>query len=63
MVSADNGATWQTDQVLCEGFPTGDLGYPSTVELDDGSLLTVFYAREIQDGPALIMQQKWKLHI
>jgi len=61
MVSADGGRTWEKNLVLCEGFPTGDLGYPSTVELDDGSLLTVFYAREIKDGPALIMQQKWQL--
>ena len=61
MVSADGGRTWEKDLVLCDGFPTGDLGYPATVELDDGTLLTVFYAREIKDGPALIMQVRWTL--
>lgn len=63
MVSSDGGRTWETDLVLCDGFPTGDLGYPATVELDDGALLTVFYAREVKDGPALIMQQKWRLNV
>ena len=61
MVSHDLGRTWEKDLVLCDGFPTGDLGYPATIELNDGSLMTVFYAREEKNGPAVIMQQKWKL--
>jgi len=61
MISHDLGRTWEKDLVLCDGFPTGDLGYPATIELKDGSLLTVFYAREEKNGPAVIMQQKWKL--
>lgn len=61
MVSRDLGRTWETDLVLCDGFPTGDLGYPATVELQDGSLLTVFYAPEASNGPVVIMQQKWTL--
>ncbi|MBQ8552488.1 MAG: hypothetical protein IJ428_06720 [Clostridia bacterium] len=36
-----------------------DDGYPSTVELSDGSLLTVFYAHTDNDGLAVILQQKW----
>jgi hypothetical protein len=37
------------------------LGYPSVVELEDGSLLTVFYARESADpwAPSVIMQTIW----
>lgn len=61
MVSHDLGRTWEKDLVLRDGFPTGDLGYPATIELNDGSLLTVFYAREEKNGPAVIMQQKWVL--
>ncbi len=38
----------------------GDIGYPATVELHDGSLLTVFYAHLGKDAPAEILQQKWK---
>lgn len=40
---------------------SGDLGYPSTVELPDGSLLTAFYAKLDHDGKALILAQKWCL--
>lgn len=61
IVSKDLGRTWEKDLVLCDGFPTGDLGYPATVERKDGSLLTVFYARESKKAPAVIMQQMWKL--
>lgn len=38
----------------------GDIGYPSTVELDDGSLLTVFYAHLDRTAPAEIFAQKWR---
>ena len=48
-------------EVIFEGQDTDDLGYPSTVELDNGELLTVFYTRENDYVPAVIMQQKWSL--
>lgn len=35
-----------------------DIGYASTVELNDGSLITVFYAYPDEKG-AVIMQQRW----
>jgi sialidase-1 len=40
--SDDNGKTWQGDEILSIASDS-DLGYPSTVELDDHSLYTVFY--------------------
>ena len=61
MISLDGGKTWETDHVIWENPLTPDLGYPATVELKDGSLLTVFYAHEKEGEPAVIMQQKWKL--
>ena len=36
-----------------------DIGYASTVELNDGSLITVFYAYPDEEG-SVIMQQRWK---
>lgn len=57
--SKDGGETWSGEHILYENHCTDDLGYPSTVELDDGSLLTVFYARKDEDNPAVIRQQKW----
>ncbi|MBQ3046182.1 MAG: exo-alpha-sialidase [Clostridia bacterium] len=60
MFSDDNGKTWDYgyDIYLCEANDS-DLGYPSSVELDDGSILTVFYALDGDGGPAVIMQQNW----
>ena len=61
MFSKDGGKTWDTDHYLYENYISSDLGYPSTVELCDGSFLTVFYAIPEKGGPAVIMQQKWKI--
>jgi len=60
MFSRDNGRTWDTDHFIYKHEVSLDLGYPSTVELSDGSLLTVFYAKEQQGSSAVIMQQKWR---
>lgn len=60
MFSTDQGESWETGHVLYENTVSGDLGYPSTVELADGSLLTVFYAKQDQSSPAEIWQQRWK---
>lgn len=59
--STDYGETWSEEYVIFEGKDTDDLGYPSTIELSDGSLLTAFYTRENDYVPAVIMQQKWIL--
>lgn len=59
MFCRDNGKTWDTGYRLYQNEYTDDLGYPCTVELDDGTLLTVFYAHPESKGPAVILQQKW----
>ncbi len=61
MVSTDGGETWEKDLRLYENHGSDDLGYPSTIELDDGTLLTVFYATDRDGNPCNIYQQKWKL--
>jgi hypothetical protein len=59
MFSTDNGRTWDYGyDVYVNGY-SGDLGYPTTVELNDGSMITVFYAHPSENEPAVIMQQKW----
>ncbi len=60
MFSYDNGKTWDKDYVVALNGVMWDMGYPSTVELKDGSLLTVYYAHKTEDTPAVIMQQKWR---
>ena len=61
MFSADEGKTWSTDHDLYVDEVSSDLGYPATVELSDGSLLTIFYAHPAEGQPAVIMQQKWRI--
>ncbi len=61
MFSKNSGKTWSIDHdVYVNGGVSGDLGYPSTVELENGDMLTVFYAHPAEDTPAVIMQQKWR---
>ena len=45
VTSADAGLTWDTDhEALLAGDGIGnDVGYPSTVQLDDGAIVTVLY--------------------
>lgn len=59
--SEDYGETWSDECVIFEGKDSDDLGYPSTIELDNGDLITAFYARDNDFVPAVIMQQKWVL--
>lgn len=61
MISHDYGETWEKDLRLYENTQSDDLGYPTTVELNDGTLLTVFYARESEEHPCNILQQRWRI--
>ena len=45
MFSHNDGLDWDFDFILRDDGPDGDLGYPSNVELADGSLLTVYYQK------------------
>lgn len=59
MFSRDGGKTWDKNYPLYSNNVSWDLGYPSTVELADGNLLTVFYATDAKGEPARIFAQKW----
>ena len=59
MLSKDKGATWDIQNHIYINPFSADLGYPCTVELADGSFLTVFYAIEKEGGPCVIMQTRW----
>ena len=59
MVSEDMGESWKTDLVLTDAHLTADLGYPASVELPGGRLLTVYYVNE--SGASRIRQIIWEL--
>ena len=53
---ADHGA-----EVIKIEPPSGDHGYPSTVELSDGSLYTVYYQKWPGDDYNSILASRWTL--
>jgi hypothetical protein len=60
-LSTDNGKTWGEPILLSGDGKGGDLGYPSTVELEDGTLLTVWYESMTEPKLAVLRQAKWRL--
>ncbi len=60
-VSFDGGETWAKEYVLCDNGFNGDLGYPATVELSDGRLLTVYYQQLTPEEKTSILQTIWSL--
>lgn len=60
-LSSDNGRTWSEPLIISGDGIGGDLGYPSTVELSDGSLLSVWYEK-LRDNPrAVLRQAHWRV--
>ncbi len=60
MFSRDNGESWDYGHDVYVNGVSSDLGYPASIELEDHSILTVFYAIPKQGEPAVIMQQIWR---
>lgn len=59
-LSSDNGKTWGEPLAISQDAHTGDMGYPSTVECQDGSFVTVWYEL-LKDSPnAQLRQAKWR---
>ena len=58
-LSDDGGKTWSEPMIVSGDGPGGDLGYPSTVELADGSLLSVWYELMKGSPRAVLRQAKW----
>jgi hypothetical protein len=60
-VSSDHGRTWSEPVIVSGDGARKDLGYPSSAQLDDGSLVTVWY-EHLKDSPCAVLRQaKWTL--
>jgi sialidase-1 len=60
-LSHDNGKSWSDPMIISQDAISGDMGYPSTVECQDGSLVTVWYEL-LKDSPnAQLRQAKWHI--
>jgi len=64
-ISEDHGETWSDPLTISDDGGGWDLGYPSTVEMDDGSLLTIWYESMADDTrpfpKAVLRQARWSL--
>ena len=62
MISRDDGQTWQSDLIIRDDGPVGDLGYPGSVELPDGRIYTVYYQKPAKDVKnCALMFSIWRL--
>lgn len=60
-LSSDGGKTWSAPIILNSDAFSGDMGYPSTIECDDGTFVTVWYEL-LKDSPnAQLRQARWRL--
>lgn len=60
-ISDDEGQTWSDAITISADGASGDLGYPSTVQLEDSSLLTVWYEKLAGSSKAVLRQCRWSL--
>lgn len=42
--SHDNGKTWSGESLIVDDLTSGDSGYPSSVQLPDGKIMTAYYS-------------------
>jgi len=59
--SDDQGKTWSEPYTISADGAGGDLGYPSTVQLTGGSLVTVWYEKMKQNAQAVLRMAHWQL--
>jgi len=60
-VSYDMGKTWSEDYIIDDRCIDNDHGYPASVEMDDGSIVTVYYQKYPGDRKPSILYSRWKL--
>ena len=60
-LSDDNGRSWSEPMYIGPNNFSGDLGYPSTVQLSDGSLVSVWYETPGVAQKAIVKMARWVL--
>ena len=62
-ISYDNGYTW-SDEIIFSRSDTpwdGDLGYASTTQLPDGTMITAYYQKKEEDTYCSFLFTRWRL--
>ena len=60
-ISTNHGQTWSEPVTLSDDGISVDVGYPSTAELEDGALITVWYETLKSSAKAVLRQATWRL--
>lgn len=62
-LSHDGGRTWDMENeiVLRDDADSGDLGYPASLELEPGELLTIYYQTDQPGEKTCLMATRWSL--
>lgn len=60
-LSDDNGRSWSEPLTISDDAKSGDMGYPSTVECNDGTFVTVWYELLADSPNAQLRQARWRL--
>lgn len=62
-LSKDNGKTWEVkNRILISPAMNGDLGYPASVQLDNGSIFTVYYQVDKAGEKTCLMGTRWRIN-
>ncbi len=59
-LSSDEGETWdiENELIIRDDLPNADLGYPTSAQLEDGTIFTTYYAQD--EGVTCIMGSTYK---
>jgi len=61
-ISRDGGKTWDVEnEIKLASAPNGDLGYPASVQLENGSIWTVYYQIHQPGEKPCLMGTHWRL--
>lgn len=61
-ISRDEGETWDVEnEIILTEAVNHDLGYPASTQLDDGSILTIYYQALKPGEPTCLMSTHWRL--
>lgn len=62
-ISDDGGKSWDYEHeiILRDDAPSGDLGYPASIELADGVIVTVYYQQEAAGEKTCLMATHWRI--
>ena len=59
-ISRDGGKTWDVENSIeIKSAINGDLGYPASVKLDDGTIFTIYYQIDKEGEKTCLMGTRW----